>query len=62
MNDDMFQNNIENINESSTHKYENYLNLLGMQLKRLHKPSEQNADVFWTWLTQTQTLKKKNFH
>lgn len=41
MNDDMFRNIIENINELSTYEYENYLNLLGMQLNGLHKPLEQ---------------------
>lgn len=37
----MFQNSLQNINELSTNKYENYLNLLGMKLKGFHKPLEQ---------------------
>lgn len=39
--EDMLENNVTNINDLSTYKYENCLNMLGMKLKGFNKPLEQ---------------------
>lgn len=60
--DDMSRNNIENVNELSTYKFENHLNLLGQKLKGFHRPLEQISRRILEFASLNSNIKEDVFN